>query len=69
MKYNQIFYNYTGIFRYLKMARSFEASVKSVSPSLDRFVETMVVRRLDNAKWRKKGSNRKMSNDGTYCQV
>jgi hypothetical protein len=56
MKHNQVFYNYTGIFRYLKMARSFEESVKKVSPALNRVVESLVVRRLDNAKWRKFGT-------------
>ena len=56
MKHNQLFYNYEGLFRYLKLGRMLQQRLQQVSPGTDRFVERLVERRLDNCKWRQLGA-------------
>ena len=57
MKYNQIFYNYEGVFRYLQLGKLFQQKVKAISPSLDKTIRSAVNKRAENAKWRKLGGS------------
>lgn len=55
MKYNQLFYNLEGVFRYLKLAKAIQGGIARTSPQLDSVLRTAVNRRAENSKWRKLG--------------
>jgi hypothetical protein len=52
MKYNQVFYNYEGIFRYLKLAKAIRSSLPAPAT---KFLDVMGEKAKENSQWRKLG--------------